>query len=70
METPYFETERGVLYHGNCLDIMPQIPAGSIDMILCDLPYGQRIATGIFVLIWSDSGRNIAASQSRTPQSS
>ena len=36
----YFETENGVLYHGDCLDILPTIPDGSVDMILCDLPYG------------------------------
>jgi site-specific DNA-methyltransferase (adenine-specific) len=28
------------LRHGDCLDIMKDIPDGSIDMILCDLPYG------------------------------
>ena len=28
------------LLHGDCLDIMPSIPDKSIDMILCDLPYG------------------------------
>lgn len=28
------------LYHGDCLEMMKQIPDGSIDMILCDLPYG------------------------------
>lgn len=28
------------LKQGNCLEIMPQIPSGSVDMILCDLPYG------------------------------
>ena len=28
------------LYKGDCLEIMKQIPNGSIDMILCDLPYG------------------------------
>lgn len=28
------------LYHGDCLDIMPTLPDKSIDMILCDLPYG------------------------------
>ena len=27
------------LYCGDCLDIMTDIPSGSIDMILCDLPY-------------------------------
>lgn len=25
---------------GDCLELMQQIPSGSIDMILCDLPYG------------------------------
>ena len=28
------------IIHGDCLEVMPQIPSGSIDMILCDLPYG------------------------------
>ena len=28
------------LRHGNCLELMKDIPDGSIDMILCDLPYG------------------------------
>ena len=28
------------LFQGDCLDIMPLIPDKSIDMILCDLPYG------------------------------
>jgi DNA modification methylase len=28
------------LHHGDCLEIMPSIPDKSIDMILCDLPYG------------------------------
>lgn len=26
--------------HGNCLELMYEIPDASIDMILCDLPYG------------------------------
>lgn len=26
--------------HGDCLELMKDIPTGSIDMILCDLPYG------------------------------
>lgn len=28
------------LYYGDCLEIMKNIPDKSIDMILCDLPYG------------------------------
>jgi len=30
----------GTLMLGDCLELMPQIPSGSVDMILCDLPYG------------------------------
>ena len=28
------------LWNGNCLELMKSIPDKSIDMILCDLPYG------------------------------
>jgi site-specific DNA-methyltransferase (adenine-specific) len=28
------------LLHGDCLELMTTIPDGSVDMILCDLPYG------------------------------
>lgn len=28
------------LYNGDCLEIMKNIPDDSIDLILCDLPYG------------------------------
>lgn len=28
------------LMHGDCLELMKDIPDGSVDLILCDLPYG------------------------------
>lgn len=28
------------IFHGDCLEIMPDFPDKSFDMILCDLPYG------------------------------
>ena len=28
------------LFQGDCLEIMKNIPDKSVDMILCDLPYG------------------------------
>ena len=37
---PYFESKHCTLYHGDCLEIMPELAAGSVDLILCDLPYG------------------------------
>jgi len=35
---PYFETKLGKLYHGDCLEIMPQIEP--VDLVLTDPPYG------------------------------
>ena len=32
--------EENQIYLGDCIDLMKQIPDKSIDMILCDLPYG------------------------------
>ena len=36
--TPYYETSLGKLYHGDCLDIMPQLEP--VDLVLTDPPYG------------------------------
>ena len=33
----------GEVWLGDCLEIMPSIPDKSIDMILCDPPYGLNI---------------------------
>ena len=29
-----------VLHQGSCLDILPHIPSGSVDAVICDPPYG------------------------------
>ena len=29
------------LWQGDCLEVMKDIPDGSVDMVLCDLPYGE-----------------------------
>ena len=34
------KTDKYELYHGDCLEVMKNIPDKSVDMILCDLPYG------------------------------
>ena len=37
--TPYY-TEPGIeIYHGDCLEVLPNIPDGSVDMVLTDPPY-------------------------------
>lgn len=35
-----FETKDYELWQGDCLELMKDIPNKSVDMILCDLPYG------------------------------
>ena len=30
----------GEIHKGDCLEVMKKLPSGSVDMILCDLPYG------------------------------
>jgi len=35
---PYYETDLGVLYHGDCLEIMPHLEP--VDLVLTDPPYG------------------------------
>jgi site-specific DNA-methyltransferase (adenine-specific)/modification methylase len=33
-------TWRNRLIEGDCLDVLPKLPGASVDLILCDLPYG------------------------------
>jgi site-specific DNA-methyltransferase (adenine-specific) len=35
------------LYNGDCLDVMKTIPDASVDLIICDLPYGCLTGGGI-----------------------
>lgn len=35
-----FKHASGEIWNGDCLELMRNIPDGSVDMILCDLPYG------------------------------
>ena len=37
---PYYETDNGVLYQGDCLEVMQGMPDSSVDMVLTDPPYG------------------------------
>ena len=39
---------------GDCLELMKDIPNGSIDMILCDLPYGTTASNGAIVLFGNE----------------
>jgi len=45
----YFETDSGILYCGDCIEILREFPGESIDLILTDPPYGvnSKEANGI-----------------------
>lgn len=38
---PYYEDSRCTIYHGDCLEILPQLGGGHVDMVATDLPYGM-----------------------------
>lgn len=41
---PHLSSKRRMidqLYHGDCMEILPRLPDGSIDLVLCDLPYSM-----------------------------
>ena len=35
--------DKNLIYHGDCLEVMKDIDDKSVDMILCDLPYGTTV---------------------------
>lgn len=38
--TPLFTDDFVTIYHGDCLAVMADMPAGSVDAIVTDPPYG------------------------------
>jgi site-specific DNA-methyltransferase (adenine-specific) len=49
------------LLHGDCLELMKDIPAGSVDLVLCDPPYGTTDCSWDSVLpfdkLWAEYDR-------------
>jgi len=39
---PYYQDDWVTIYHGDCREILPQIPDKSIDLLYSDLPYGLQ----------------------------
>ena len=58
-------TEKGLIFlellHGDCLKLMKAIPAGSVDLILCDPPYGTTDCSWDSILpfdqLWAEYNR-------------
>lgn len=47
--------DNSYIKQGDCLELMNDIPDGSVDMILCDLPYGQKSRNKWDIIIPFDS---------------
>ena len=41
---PYYSHAGVTIYHGDCREILPEIPSGSVDLVLTDPPYGVGFA--------------------------
>lgn len=39
-ENRYYETDNGILYNGDAIEIMKRLPSHSIDTVITDVPYG------------------------------
>jgi DNA modification methylase len=54
------------LYHGDCLEVMPDIPDGSVDLVMADLPYGTTACQWDSVIpleqLWVEYKRILKAS--------
>ena len=57
------KTDNYEIYKGDCLELMKNIPDKSIDMILCDLPYGTTKCSWDIVIpfneLWKQYNRII-----------
>lgn len=38
--SPYYQKSGITLYHGDCLEVLPTLPDGSVDAVVTDPPYG------------------------------
>ena len=56
-----FKHANGELWNGDCLELMRLIPDGSVDMVLCDLPYGTTACKWDTIIpfapLWSEYWR-------------
>jgi site-specific DNA-methyltransferase (adenine-specific) len=52
---PYYEHAGITLYHGDCRDILPQIPDRSIDFVFTDPPYGHNQGDGDLAHKWEEA---------------
>ena len=55
MTKPYYQKGNITIYHGDCLEIMPEL--GPVDLVVTDPPYGVGLEYGIY----DDSPENLVS---------
>jgi len=64
----YYETKYGILYCGDCLEIMPKFPEKIFDAIITDPPYGTTACKWDTVIPFEDMWRELKRiRKDRTP---
>jgi len=58
-ENRYFETDKGILYCGDCLEIMKKFPEKIFDAIITDPPYGTTACKWDVVIPFEDMWREL-----------
>jgi site-specific DNA-methyltransferase (adenine-specific) len=39
---PYFQSDEATITHGDCLDVLPRLPAANVDLVVTDPPYVMK----------------------------
>ena len=66
MSAPYYEDESVTLYHGDCLDVLRDLPDASVDSVVTDPPYGLEFMGKGWDAPWRESDVNADAGMSAT----
>ena len=61
MTSPYYQDEYATLYHGDCLEVLAELPDASVDAVVTDPPYGLEFMGKEWDAPWADSGVNADA---------
>ncbi len=67
-ENIYFETNNGILYCGDCLEVMKGFPKGVFDAVIADPPYGTTVCKWDSIIPFDDMWRELKKiRKDRTP---
>lgn len=58
MSAPFYEDDAVTIYHGDCQEILPQLPRQSVDLVITDPPFSVPVkyedADGVHPRSWGD----------------